>query len=768
MNDMKDPAFFSDLQSDPRISASRLEYTRARNMRAAIDVPIEMDGRVVGVYCVRACGEVHDWSSDEKFFATSLANLASLVFERSARQKIADELEQASAVALAATKAKSQFLANMSHEIRTPMNGVFGMTDLLARTGLDDRQRRLVDNIGQSARTLLTIINDILDLSRIEEGKLSLDSHDYDLASCVEDSVALLAEDAQRKGVELNLYIHDAVVGTVKGDSVRLRQVLINLIGNAVKFTPKGEVSVRITPVDSEHPTSRLKFEVRDTGIGIDAKSLSMLFMPFTQADSSITRKFGGTGLGLSISRHLVGLMGGEMTMTSEPGKGTCISFELPMQVTQPLTSRNSEEDAQLAGKRILVVDDRAANREIVCSYLAACGVQAEPAESGADALNMLEAAAKSGQPFVQAIVDQVMPGMDGLQLCSKIKANPELKATQLILLSSLSWSQDLSVAREAGVERLLHKPIRRNELVSIVTELLSRRQNPSAQLSATSQHVQRNVVVLNLKVLVAEDNPVNQVIATEYLANLGCVAVVAEDGLQAVAAHGREAFDCILMDCQMPEMDGLQATRMIRERENETKAAAIPIIAVTANAYEQDRQRCLEAGMTGYVCKPYSEDSLSAALIEWCPAARQAAAGNVTVLPPARRPDPAAGAAGSDLAANCTIIESPLRAARPALYAKLIAAFLDHAPQLKTVIANSRRAADLTGLALAAHSLKSSSANIGANNLSELCRDLELAARGGNTESSTIIVRDIVAGLDALCVQLRSNGEAHATAESA
>jgi two-component system, sensor histidine kinase and response regulator len=756
------------LQSDLRISQSRLEYTRARNMRAAIDVPIEMDGHVVGVYCVRACGAVHDWTQDEKLFATSLANLASLVFERNARQKIADELEHANAVALAATKAKSQFLANMSHEIRTPMNGVFGMTDLLGRTSLDDRQRRLVDNIGQSARALLTIINDILDLSRIEEGKLSLDSHDYELAGCVEDSVALLADDAQRKGLELNLFVHDAAVGTVKGDSVRLRQVLINIIGNAVKFTPKGEVSVRITPVDGEHPASRLKFEVRDTGIGIDAKSLSMLFKPFTQADSSITRKFGGTGLGLSISRHLVGMMGGEMTMTSEPGVGTCISFELPMQVTQPLDGRTRADDAQLAGKRILVVDDRATNREIVCSYLAACGVQAEAVESGADAIIMLEAAAASGQPFVQAIVDQIMPGMDGLELCSKIKANPKLKATQLILLSSLSWSQDLSVAREAGIERLLHKPIRRNELVSIVTELLTRRQNPSAQTSREKHTIQRDVVVLNLKVLVAEDNPVNQVIATEYLANLGCTTIVAEDGLQAVAAHGREAFDCILMDCQMPEMDGLQATRMIRERERETNTTAIPIIAVTANAYEEDRQRCLEAGMTGYVRKPYSEDSLSAALLEWCPAARQAAALNVSALPPIRQPDRVAPAAQSDMAANCTIIESPLRTTRPALYAKLVSAFLEHAPKLKVTIANSRRAADLKGLALAAHSLKSSSANIGANNLSELCRDLELAASGGRTDTSTAIVRDILTGLDALCEELRSNGEAPATAESA
>jgi two-component system, sensor histidine kinase and response regulator len=768
MDSMKDPAFFSDLQSDPRIAESRLEYTKARDMHAAIDMPIEMDGHVVGVYCVRACGAVHEWTQDEKSFVTALGNLASLAFERDARQSIADELRTANAASQAATKAKSQFLANMSHEIRTPMNGVFGMTDLLARTELNDRQRRLVDNIGQSARTLLTIINDILDLSRIEEGKLSLDSHEYDLAGCVEDSVALLAEDAQKKGLELNLYVHDDAVGTATGDSVRLRQIMINLIGNAVKFTSKGEIAIRVTPVGEEKPAKRFKFEVRDTGIGIDAASLERLFKPFTQADSSISRRYGGTGLGLSISQHLVVLMGGEIQISSEPGVGTVISFELPLNLTAKPDARIKTSAELLSGQRILVVDDRAANREIVCSYLAACGVQAEAAENGAQALDMLEAAAKSGKPFVQAIVDQVMPGMDGLELCRRTKANPDLQSTQLILLSSLSWSQDLSVARDAGVERLLHKPIRRNELVSIVTELLNRHQKPTSLCGEAKAPVRGETISLNLKVLVAEDNPVNQVIASEYLANLGCSVLVADNGLQAVAAHHQQKFDCILMDCQMPEMDGLQATRIIRERERETNAEATPIIAVTANAYEEDRLRCLEAGMDGYVSKPFSEDNLSAALIQWCVRAKEAASSNITSLAEVRQSEMALPDAQVRSALNCAIIDSTMKTARPALYSKLIAVFLNHAGSAQQALANALRADDTHGLKAAAHSLKSSTANIGANNLSELCHDLEIAARNDEMELCRPIVNDVRQGLATLCDALQAETDLATQAESA
>jgi two-component system, sensor histidine kinase and response regulator len=535
-----------------------------------------------------------------------------------------------------------------------------------------------------------------------------------------------------------------------------------------VKFTSKGEITIRVTPAGGEKPAKRFKFEVRDTGIGIDAASLERLFKPFTQADSSISRRYGGTGLGLSISQHLVILMGGEMQISSEPGVGTVLSFELPLNITANTDVRTKTGAELLAGQRILVVDDRSANREIVCSYLAACGVQAEAAENGTQALEMLEAAAKSGMPFVQAIVDQVMPGMDGLEMCRRTKSNPDLQQTQLILLSSLSWSHDLSIAREAGVERLLHKPIRRNELVSVVSELLNRHQKPTPLCGESKAPVRGEIVTLNLKVLVAEDNPVNQVIASEYLANLGCSVLVADNGLQAVAAHHQQKFDCILMDCQMPEMDGLQATRVIRERERETKAEPTPIIAVTANAYEEDRLRCLEAGMDGYVSKPFSEDRLSAALIEWCPRAKLAASGNVTTLSDVRQSEAALPEARVAATDNCAVIDSTMKLARPALYAKLIAVFLAHSGAVQQALSNALRAKDTQALKAAAHSLKSSCANIGANNLSELCHDLEIAAQTGEMKKCRPIVNNVRQGLVSLCEALEAESAQAAQAESA
>jgi signal transduction histidine kinase/CheY-like chemotaxis protein/NO-binding membrane sensor protein with MHYT domain len=760
------PIVIPDTKTDPRLMANWAGNPEAFGLCAAMFNPVVANGRVAGILSARANGSEHVWSQSEILFATSLANMASLVFERHEREKIEDELRLANASALAANKAKSQFLANMSHEIRTPMNGVFGMTDLLARTSLDERQRRLVGSISQSARTLLTIINDILDLSRIEEGKLLLDCHDFDLAGCIEDSVALLADDAQRKGLDLNIFIDEQAVGAVMGDSVRLRQVMLNLIGNAVKFTAKGEVVVRVTPSSAASPAKGFRFEVRDTGIGIDSHVLGKLFNPFTQADASISRRFGGTGLGLSISQHLVSLMGGKMHIASEPSRGTCVSFELPMDIKPAPEARTKNGSAILAGQRILVVDDRATNREIVCSYLAACGVQAESAEGGAQALAMLKAAADAGQPFVQAIVDLLMPGMDGLELCRRISSDSSLRSPKLILLSSLSWSQDLGQAREAGVERLLHKPIRRNELIGVATELLTRHAIPAG--ASGSQADVHRAQELNLKILVAEDNPVNQVIAAEYLANLGCAATVVENGLQALAAFEREHYDVILMDCQMPEMDGLSAAIQIRVREKETGQPATPIIAITANAFEEDRQRCLESGMNGYVRKPFSETELAAAISEWRPKAGTRPSASVTTLPIAKDDKPACANDIEMGAEACGTLNDDLAAARPALHAKLSAVYLEHTPGLAAVISRALRAKDMNALMLAAHSLKSSSANIGALRLSELCKELEAAATANAHETCAKLVPVLERGLDLLMANLKVKATAKSHADVA
>jgi signal transduction histidine kinase/DNA-binding response OmpR family regulator/HPt (histidine-containing phosphotransfer) domain-containing protein len=744
LQDMSNLSVIFDLSTDPTISEERRAYSIKNGLRGAVDRPIMINGKVIGVLCLRSCSEPREWTEDEILFTTSLATLAALCLERHERQKVEAELRVANATAIAATKAKSSFLANMSHEIRTPMNGVLGMADLLAETELTTRQSRLVRTIGTSARTLLTIINDILDLSRIEEGKLTLDFHSFDLSTCAEDAVALLAEAAQHKGVELSLFVDQSANVMATGDSVRLRQVLLNLIGNAVKFTSKGEVSVRVRVAEMDAGLPRMTIEVRDTGMGIDPKVLPQLFEPFTQADATINRRFGGTGLGLSISRQLIAMMGGTMDMTSELNVGTTVVVHVPIEV-KPLSTGYTKPSAELlAGKRILVVDDRATNREIVCAYLDGCGARAEPAQNAAEAMDLMKNAATEGTPFALAFVDVIMPGIDGLQLCSLIKASASLHATQLVLLSSLSWSRDLGDLNQAGVERILHKPIRRQELLQVATGLL-------ALATADREFMEAPLVpqaaiaadrFVNLRVLVAEDNLVNQEIASDYLAGLGCIVTMVDNGLDAVAITGREHFDVVLMDCQMPEMDGMSATQNIRAREHDQNSRAIPIIAATANAFEEDRRRCLAAGMNDYICKPFSKAQLADALQRWVPAALALNARPESTLTPASKSAPTEAVAQPKVAPSAAA--SSLKVERPALYARLLSIYLQQAPAITVGLKHSLSSQDFNDLKFAAHSLKSSSANVEAHVIADLSKELEVAAKVMDVAACASLVAQI------------------------
>ena len=747
---------------------------RSKDIRSVIHAPIVLDGKLAGIVQCTVCGGKRTWAPEDVALATGVANLVALVRERNLRFGIEGDLRTAKLAAEAASRAKSMFLANMSHEIRTPMNGVFGMTELLSRSQLTERQRRLVGTIGQSAQTLLTIINDILDLSRIEEGQFKLDEHEFELHSCVEDAVAVMTEDAHRKGLDLNLFIDERAVACVNGDAVRLRQVLINLIGNAVKFTAAGAVTVRVVPTTDDNGCAQLSFCVQDTGIGIAADVPHRLFQPFTQADNSISRRFGGTGLGLSISRHLVALMGGAMTLESTPGKGTSISFCLPMSL-QPVAGASRRGVAiSPAGCRILVVGERETNREIVCSYLAAAGAEPVPACSGSHALSLLAAAAADGTPFAIAVVDLVMPDTDGIQLCRRIKSEGLSGHMRLILLSSLSWRGEEAAVREAGIDRLLSKPIRRQELVGTVAELVTTRTaratgKPCASCSDPP------IRKLGLRVVVAEDNPVNQLVVGEYLANLGCTVATVDNGVQAVAALERETFSIVLMDCQMPEMDGLTATRHIRDRERGLGLARTPIVAVTANAFYENRKICLTAGMDGYLSKPFSEGELAAALTQWAKAAvpaetpvaqvekrapRKSRTPNAPVPKSARaskstkasRKRPARPAVGSPASVDdqSNTLSDWRTPPRPGLQQKLLQTYLGYAPAAVEALLNGLERGDCLALRLVAHSLESSSANVGEVDITALCGRLEAAAGNGGTSDCRPLVAEIQRAVDA------------------
>ena len=538
-----------------------------------------------------------------------------LILDATRIKKAEDELKAANRSVEAANKAKSMFLANMSHEIRTPMNGVLGMADLLLKTGLTARQNRLLHTLKHSAQTLLAIINDVLDISRIEAGRFSIENEDFNLRLCLEDALDLCAGAAYHKGLELNLIVDENLPTLVKGDVGRLRQVLINLLGNAVKFTSAGEATLRAGCTHSSDGYVQVTIDVIDTGIGIDAAAKEKLFAPFAQADSSITRRFGGTGLGLAITRHLVTLMGGDVDLESEIGKGTKVTVRLAMQAVADTDAATRA----LAGKRILIVDDRSRVRETLASKLYETGAEIEMAGSESEATAMIDAAFTSGNPFCAIIIDRLQPGSESIEVVRSIQRKPEVAGSTVIAVVSMNWRGDTVGAYTDIVA--LAKPVRRGDLLAALAFQISAPNRPDESTVAIAQSeiaAPANDERLDLHVLVAEDNPVNQEVAREYLGAFGCTVVVVENGEEAVAAANARDYDIVLMDCQMPVLDGLSAVRQIRAGERRCGNKAVPIIAVTANAYESDRVDALAAGMDDYLVKPFSDDALRAMIEKW------------------------------------------------------------------------------------------------------------------------------------------------------
>ncbi len=536
---------------------------------------------------------------------------AALEAEIVERQKILGELSLARDSAIESVHLKSQFLANMSHEIRTPMNGIIGMAELMLHTPLAVEQRDYVETIRSSADLLLGIINDILDSSKIESGKLTFEHINFNLREVVEGTIDVIANTAQKKGLELADCVHLEIPEMVRGDPGRLRQVLTNIVGNAVKFTERGEVTLVVSAI-SETPTHTLvRFEITDTGIGIDEQARAHIFEPFIQVDGSNTRKYGGTGLGLTISRQIVEALGGQIGVDSKLGEGSMFWFNMAFEKSsQPNSSLTSP--APPSGMRVLIVDDNATNRTILQCQLHNLGLRSENFASGIEALEALRREVKANDPFQFALLDMQMPSMDGLTLAELIKSEAAISSTRLVILSSLGDHLDHETLTAKGIEGCVVKPIKQSRLQEVLAAVQSAQ--PQLQPRVISP-IKTPAVTSALRVLLAEDNPVNQKVAILQLKLLGYTAEVANDGGEVLKALEKVAYDVILMDCQMPVLDGYATTKWIRENYSRP----VWIIAMTANAMEGDREKCLAAGMNDYLSKPIQPKILGE-LLSKCP----------------------------------------------------------------------------------------------------------------------------------------------------